>query len=220
MRWHVVCVCARMKTTYTTPTLLRQTFISLLCLSALVFAGSSPRALAGTVTINRCLDSTGQQVFTDSACSTLGFADRMPVARQRPGVEADRRVAAASGARFGIGCHAHSPEAMRGALGDAISTGDVNAVSGLYQWQGANRSSAMATMRQLRDLTHRPVVAIELDQMYPGGAPANSLTMYDVPDRQALPQLRVDQHAYRDGGPITSTHFRLREDAGCLWLAL
>lgn len=201
---------------------LRQTLISLLCLSALAFAGLSKPAQAGT--INRCKDAAGQQVFTDTACAAMGMEARMPVARQRPGRHdgaTDTRTAAVgSASRFGIGCQARSPDGMRHALSDAIATGDVNAVSGLYQWQGKNRSSAMATMRQLRDLTVKPVVAIEIDQAYPGAAPANAITLFEMPERQALPMLRVDQHAYHDGGPIRSTTFRLAEGAGCLWLAL
>lgn len=201
--------------------ILRHVFISLLGLMAVVFAGVTPRAQAAA--IHRCLDSDGGKVFSDTACGAQGLTARVPEPRQRPGAAtrpaaADQRLAA--GSAQGIGCVARSPNGMRAAVGDAIAAGNVNALSGLYDWRGSNRASAMATMRVLRDLTHKPVLAIELDRLYPGGPVGDTFAFREVPDRQALPLLRVDQHAYADGGPVTSTHLRMKDGAGCLWLAL
>ena len=192
-------------------------------LASAVLACVAPPVAA--TTIHRCESSNGTLVFTDQECHLLGTAYRIdgggePVRRARPGMQ---RVdpSRGGGFRFGVGCAARSPEGMLGALRLAIESGDVNQLSGLYDWNGASRASAMNVVRRMQRIVKRDLLTIEFD--YADYAPTYSFTNASLdlaqPAKPALPDLVVAHYAFGTGGASEGERFSLRRDNGCIWLA-
>lgn len=183
----------------------------------------APRSSAAT--IHRCEASNGVLVFTDQQCHLLGTAYRIdggdePVRRARPGMQ---RVdhSRGGGFRFGVGCAARSPEGMLSALRLAIESGDVNQISGLYDWNGAKRSHAMGVVKRMQRIVKRDLLTIEFD--YADYAPtyrfSNASLDLAEPAKPALPDLVVAHYAWGKGGGSEGERFSLRRDNGCIWLA-
>ncbi len=164
----------------------------------MLLAGSAPAA-----TINRCEAADGVLVYTDSSCRSLGIAERgdEPLIRET-------RVA-----NIVLGCAAHSPEALRNAVADAIAQRDFNALSGLYDFSGRSRRSAAPVVSQLERMARRLIAGIELVAVQ-----TESLFGEMIPDTSVMPELRVSQYIQGDHGPVGVETFRLSSSAGCLWL--
>jgi|CXWL01.1.fsa_nt_gi hypothetical protein len=160
-------------------------------------------ALALPSDIHRCSGANGTLVFTDQTCESLGIADKLPPAQASGYTQHN----------LGFGCAARSPEAMRAAIGSAIEQRDINALSGLYNFNGRSSRSAVPVIRRLERLTHRAAVEIEL--VYPQ---SESLFGLGLPDTSALPSLRIVQHAVGNDGPLRIENFELTHAAGCVWL--
>jgi hypothetical protein len=162
--------------------------------------------LAGTTsadTINRCIAADGILVYTDSSCLSLGISERTdgPVIREA-------RVA-----NIVLGCAAHSPEALRNAVADAIGQRDFNALSGLYDFNGRSRRSAAPVISQLERMARRLIAEIDLVAVQ-----TESLFDVMIADPSEMPVLRVSQYLKGDHGPVGIETFRLSSSAGCLWL--
>ncbi|HVF35555.1 MAG TPA: hypothetical protein VND91_09560 [Candidatus Saccharimonadia bacterium] len=196
----------------------------LLSVAVLVGAVGSPRP-AGAQTIHRCESASGGLVFTDQQCHLLGAAYRIdgggdPVRRTRPGMQ---RVAGMGprSFRYGIGCAARTPESMLGAVRSAIESGDVNQLSGLYDWNGANRAHAMGVVRRMQRMVSRDLLTVEFDY----GDYEPTYELHDmglvVPDpaRPALPDVVVAHYGWGESARAADERFSLTRDSGCIWLA-
>ncbi len=179
-------------------------------------------------TIHRCESRDGVLVFTDQACHQLGVAysldnagggGEVPVQRARPGMH---RLGTPHGKmRYGIGCATRTPEAMLGAVRVAIESGDVNALAGLYDWNGASRGRAMGVVRRMQRLVRRDLLTVEFD--YADYAPDFTMNpaTFEVtaPAKPALPDLLVGHYAWGTGEATEGERFSLTRDNGCIWLA-
>lgn len=168
-------------------------------LTLLLWASGAPASV-----IHRCVAADGVLVYSDRSCQSQGIAERLPRAA----------VHEVIGRTLNLGCAAHSPQAMRDAVADAIDRRDFNALSGLYNFDGRSRQSAAPVVSRLQRMTRRPAVEIEL-------VAAQSESLFDVwmVDLSVLPQLRVTQFIKGDAGPLSIEIFGLMRSAGCVWLA-
>lgn len=159
---------------------------------------------ANASTINRCVADDGVLVYTDQSCQSQGIAERLPLTTVREVI----------GRKLSLGCAARSPEAMRGAVAEAIDQRDFNALSGLYNFDGRSRQSAAPVVSRMQRMARRPAVEIEL-------VAAQSESLFDVMmiDLSVLPELRITQYVKGDSGPLSIEIFGLMRSAGCVWLA-
>ena len=166
---------------------------------ALLFAN-----VDGHAVVNRCIGSDGGTVFTDRSCESLGITTKLPSPVTRGFISRE----------LGFGCAARTPEAMRAAVHSAIQKRDLNALAGLYNFDGRSSRSAAPVVRRLERLTHR--AALEINLIYPESETLLGIVMTD-PD--AMPSLRIVQHAVGNDGPLRIENFGLARAAGCLWLS-
>lgn len=157
----------------------------------------------GHATIKRCVAVDGVTTYTDRPCAGFGLVEQAPVAVPRiPGPPAS-----------GFNCAARTPEALRGAVIDAIDRRDFNALSGLYDFSGSTRGHAAPTVQTLERMAKRGLLSVDLIAL-------ESESLFDViPSAVAgTVLLRVVQYASGDRGALNIRSFTLRASAGCLWL--
>ncbi len=161
--------------------------------------------------IIRCTGTDGGDVYTDRSCESMGLASKLPALLVQP----DEAMLATGYAprELGVGCAARSPEAMRNAVHGAIERRDLNALTGLYNFNGSSSRSATPVVRRLDRLTRRAALEIELVN-----PEAQSLFDVVMPDPDAMPSLRIVQHAVGNDGPTRIENFQLSRAAGCIWL--
>lgn len=172
-------------------------------MKALAFASILLVSFGAQAEIIRCTSSDGGDVYTDRSCESLGIATKLPAAVTAGFVPRE----------LGFGCAARTPEAMRSAVHSAIEQRDLNALTGLYNFNGSSSRSAVPVIRRLDRLTHR--AALEIELVYPE---APSLFDMVMPDPDAMPSLRIVQHAVGNDGPTRIENFQITRAAGCLWL--
>lgn len=176
-------------------------------------------SLASAQTVYRCVDEQGGLVYADRACRHLGLA------RDKPLVDATRSQRGATESRFSVeaesgpvqaayGCPGPNAEALRVNVLAAIGSGNVNALTGMYYWAGVGRGSASSVINVMKGLIAAAPQAVELrapevndDWLWAGLPP---------PTAPAAPELVILPDA-QSFDPIA--RFRLREQAGCLWLS-
>jgi len=177
-------------------------------------------ALAQGQGVHRCLDADGGRVYADRACSHLGLR---PAQAPPPGLgrglgdEAGTTldVEASSGpVAAADGCPGATPDALREAVAAALAARDLNALTGMYYWAGAGARTAGTVIQQFQSLIAARPESVELwrvevndDWLWAGLPP---------PAESAPPELVV---LAEGGAGQPLARFRLRPQAGCVWLS-
>ncbi len=176
-------------------------------------------SLASAQTVYRCVDEHGGLVYADRACRHLGLVREKPPAdpiqSNLGAAETGFAVEAESGpVQAADGCPGPNAETLRANVLAAIGSGNVNALTGMYYWAGAGRGSASSVIDVMKGLIAAAPQAAELrapevndDWLWAGLPP---------PTAPAAPELVILPDA-QSFDPIA--RFRLREQAGCLWLS-
>jgi hypothetical protein len=155
--------------------------LALCCTVPLASAMANAHAQDGQ-SIHRCAGLRGEIVFSGVPCSAAPEAIG--------GIAKPAAVAPAADS-----CPANDTE-LRERVAAAIARRDPNALAGLMRWQGVGSATARQRLRSLRELAHKPLLAIEGD--------AGSL--------------RVRTGSGDDGG-VRELTFGTESANGCRWLA-
>lgn len=151
------------------------------CVAVSAAANASAQAQDGQ-SIHRCAGRHGEIVFSGVPCTAAPEAIG--------GIAVPAAVAPAADS-----CPANDTE-LRERVAAAIARRDPNALAGLMRWQGIGSAAATQRLRSLRQLAHKPLLAIEGD----AGA------------------LRV-RTGSGDGGGVRELTFGTESANGCRWLA-
>jgi hypothetical protein len=181
----------------------------LLAIAALAIA---PCAAPAQTTVYRCIGEHGEISFSSTPCT--GASAAAPSNPDAPS------AIAPEGAHAKNTCPA-SAEALRDVVAEAFARRDPNTLAGVMRWDGVGSGAATSRMRELADLTARPLLGIDLD------------AGYDMPrnDPFADPDEPAPVRAHRDAGDAmlvvhtgsleggASEHeFHLTPAGGCYWL--
>jgi len=142
-------------------------------------------------TVHRCVGQHGEIVFSGLPCAENGAAD---VAK--PATEADMPAA------FSNTCPASRDE-LRDRISIAVGRRDSNALAGLLRWSGVSGGAAKSRLRELAELTQRPLLGID------AGDETDASRGDDA--------LRVRTGSNENGGVREHT-FGVSADTGCYWL--
>lgn len=183
----------------------------------LLLMGLGPVALsahAQSQRLNRCSDASGQSVYTDRPCETVGARARLPeVTAPAQGNTQDRNA-------LGASCPRRLSELV-GALRGAVAANDVNRLSTLYLWGSVSDAGAQRILGQLESIARRPLV--DIVPVYPEVADAEPLVGEDgVPVQRERPNpiaLRLEQVLPGSATPARSV-VGLRRQYGCFWITL
>lgn len=178
-------------------------------------------ALAGgsdAQVVHRCIGPEGVSVFSDVPCDVQGLA-----AKNQPTAPTGSTLDDASGLSLEAetgpvaaseGCPGPDAETLRDVLETAVNEGDLNALTGMYHWASAGRTSANGVISRMQSLIGARPVSVQIvaaepndDWLWAGLPP---------PSEPDTPRLEV-----RSTGKENSSlaWFPLRPQAGCLWLA-
>jgi len=185
----------------------------LLVIAALAIAPCVTHAQA---TVYRCIGEHGEISFSGTRCASAS-------ALAPPNTGAPSAIAP-EGARAKSTCPA-SAEALRDVVAEAFSRRDANTLAGVMRWDGVGSGAATSRMRELADLTARPLLGIDIDAGYdarPQRDPRDDA--YFQPDESAPAPRRDSDDALLvihtgslDGG-ASEHEFRLTPAGGCYWL--
>ncbi len=187
----------------------RFAFFTLVCLSSLAL----PHVVQAQV--RRCTAGDGSLIYTDRKCDDIGATERI----------ASNPIAGISGSRLYRGC-ARSVQDLAYSLGNAIQSGDVNQLAGVYDWTGTSTSNGYRLMSRLDAIAKRPLVDVQ--PMYSGGQdPYSNSGILEFDEdgsfiqrpvaRPRLIGLRVEQ-TLANGSTPSRTVFGLRRNMGCWWV--
>jgi hypothetical protein len=184
----------------------------LLVIAALAIA---PCAADAQTAVYRCIGEHGEISFSSTRCA--GASATTP-----PNSDAPSTIAP-EGSRAKSTCPA-SAEALRDVVAEAFSRRDANTLAGVMRWDGVGSGAATSRMRELADLTARPLLGIDLDAGYdarPRGDPRDD--PYFQPDEPAAPRRNTDDamlvvHTGSLDGGASEHEFRLTPAGGCYWL--
>lgn len=163
--------------------------------------------------VHRCIGEHGEIAFSSTRCEGTS-----PPARSSP--EAPSTIAH-DGARAKTTCPA-SAEALRDVVADAFSRRDANTLAGVMRWDGVGSGAAGSRMRELADLTARPLLGIDIDAGY--GAPPRDDPDAEPDEPARFPSRRGDDdamlvvHTGSLEGGASEHEFRLTPEGGCYWL--
>lgn len=167
--------------------------------------------------VRRCTAGDGSLIYTDRKCEDIGAIERTYAPS----------VSGISGNRYNRGC-SRSVQDLAYSLGNAIQSGDVNQLAGVYDFTGASTRSGYRLMDRLAVIAKRPLVDVQ--PMYSGGRDPYSysdIVEFDedgnVIQRPAVKPrligLRVEQTLANSSTP-SRTVFGLRKNLGCWWVRL
>ncbi len=165
--------------------------------------------------VHRCLGADGELVFTDQPCGTQ--EQSLDAANYANGV-----APAASGGVTGIdtvqlaatGCPS-SPQALRDRIALAFNSDDPNALAGLIDWRGYDRSSANARLREFKRWLQQPLAGIQFDGATdPSGAQPGDAD-YAAPNPTGITVLTQP----RGDDVPSSRSFGVMRRGGCWWLS-
>jgi hypothetical protein len=190
------------------------------CLAFALFWLAPLHADDAVPVIYQCVAADGSPIYSDRRCGSMGVTERIP--RRVPGRatacitrngEPCTERSSQAVRHLRLGCPARSPESLRLAVGDAVASGEFNALSGLYNYANHSGQGAAEVVRRLLRIARRTASHVELVE------PALEYH-YDetMPRSSGEPVLRVVQYLAGMSGPLTSDDFRLVPAAGCLWL--
>ena len=167
--------------------------------------------------VRRCTAGNGSLIYTDRKCDDIGATERL----------AATGVSGLYGSHVYRGC-ARSLQDLAYSLSNAIQSGDVNQLAGVYDFNGASTSSGYQLMDRLSLIAKRPLVDVQ--PMYSGGNdpydnPYAGIVEFDedgavVPHPAPKPRLiglRVEQ-TLANGSTPSRTVFGLRKNLGCWWV--
>ncbi|GAB3059060.1 DUF4124 domain-containing protein [Stenotrophomonas tumulicola] len=188
---------------------------TLALLLSLLLAGVSPPVQAQAQRLNRCSDATGQSVYTDRPCETVGARSRMPAASAMPGGNTLDRD------QLGARCPRRLSELV-GALRGAVAANDVNRLSSLYLWSAVSDAGAQRVLGQLESIARRPLV--DIVPVYPAHdddamPPPATEEAAAPPVHQNPIALRLEQVLPGTATPSRSV-LGLRRQYGCFWITL
>jgi hypothetical protein len=159
----------------------------LACLFLLLFAAATVHAQNP---VRRCVDASGQRVFTDQPCASVQATDAVAPATPAapPGLNATVPVL----------CAANRAE-LRQTVVDAFAARDANRLAGLILWHGGS-AGTVADIRTLNSLTRQPLL--------------------DFGEAQADEDASTSDLRLHTGmaGAAQETRFGIVRHAGCLWL--
>jgi len=174
--------------------------------------------LPASAQVHRCTAGDGSMVYTDRKCADIG-ATQLLVQNGLSGLY---------GSHVYRGC-ARNVQDLAYSLGNAIQSGDVNQLAGVYDFTGASTASGYKLMDRLAIITKRPLVDVQ--PMYSGGNdpydPYAGIAEFNengevIPPRVTKPRLiglRVEQ-TLANGSTPSRTVFGLRKNLGCWWVHL
>ena len=158
---------------------------------------------AGSETIHRCIGEHGEISFSDAPCTGASA----PIASPSASTSNPSTIAGVRDTPKQT-CPA-SEEALRTVIADAFARRDANTLAGVMRWDGVGGAAARERMRELADLTGRPLIGIDID-----GARADEPAASDAPSEGTL--LTVRTGSLEAGA--SQHEFRLMPAAGCYWL--
>jgi hypothetical protein len=171
-------------------------------LPAFVFAIVAPcAALADGERVHRCIGEHGEISFSGAPCAGASAAAATSHETQGP--------ASIAGGAAKQTCPA-SEGALRDVIAEAFARRDANTLAGVMRWEGIGGAAARERMRELADLTGRPLVGIDV-----GGATLEARVDDAPPD--AAETLMTVRTGGLDGGP-SEREFRVTTAGGCYWL--
>jgi|GEM_PF-1795816 len=192
-------------------------------IALIVCLGLPATALAANP-VNRCIDPSGNTVFTDRPCSQHS-------ARAMPRAGSADADPAALGARWSgtqglvtgglpnprTGCAA-DPAELAVRLRVALESRDVNQLTSIYHWPGASSRGAESIMGALARTAARGVYAVEVEPG-PGDGPAPMTVASTTAVVPPVRGLRVDHGPTGfDGYPPETTRFAITRHMGCWWI--
>ena len=169
--------------------------------------------------VRRCTTADGGLVYTDRKCDDIGATERVVT----------NGLSGLYGKHVYRGC-ARTVQDLSYSLSNAIQSGDVNALAGVYDFSGASTSSGYQLMDRLALISNRPLVDVQplysggndaYDNAYPGIAEFDENGSI-IPQRTTKPRLiglRVEQ-TLPNGSTPSRTVFGLRKNLGCWWVHL
>lgn len=153
--------------------------------------------------VSRCVDRSGNSVFTDRPCEAVNSASRVPRASAPL-----RRDSAYRGV-----CARSLPALVRD-LSSAIDSGDVNRLGMLYLWAGVSDAEAIRTLNRLQSIVERPLVdivplrhTVAVATPQPPAAPSAASADAggdSTPTSSSPPAAARDPWAWNKGGPDTA----------------
>jgi uncharacterized protein DUF4124 len=184
----------------------------LLVIAALSIA---PCAADAQTAVYRCIGEHGEISFSSTRCA--GASAPVPASSEAPSTIAPEASRAKST------CPA-SAEALRDVVAEAFSRRDANTLAGVMRWDGVGSGAATSRMRELADLTARPLLGIDLDSGYDARPRDPRDDAYFQPDEPAAaPRRDTDEamlvvHTGSLDGGASEHEFRLTPAGGCYWL--
>ena len=168
--------------------------------------------------VKRCTAADGSLVYTDRKCDDIGASERASALPMTGGTISGR---------YRSVC-ARTVQDLVYSFSNALQSGDVNQVAGVYDWTGMGNSNAYQVMSRLETIAKRPL--IDVQPMYSGGTNAygDGIVEFDEttgevitrePRKPRLIGLRVEQ-TLTNGSTPSRTHFGLRQRMGCWWIRL
>lgn len=183
-------------------------------LLVLLLSTCAVSAHAQSTRLNRCTDASGQSVYTDRPCDSLGAQSRRP-----PAAPAGATLQRDS---LGGSCPRRLSELVQ-ALHTAVAIGDVNRLSSLYLWGAVSDTGAQRILGQLESVVRRPLV--DVVPVYPQQALDDSPATV-AQDAEAVPTarrhpvgLRLEQ-TLPGSATRAATVLGLRRQYGCFWITL
>jgi hypothetical protein len=174
-------------------------------LIALVFASASCAVHSDSQTVHRCIGEHGEISFSGLPCAGVS-AGMIPPAQA--GSTSPRTTGGASAGTHDT-CPA-SADALRDVIAEAFARRDANTLAGVMRWDGVGRAAVPSRMRELAELTQRPLVGIDV-----GGAVIEA-SVADAPP-PAPDTLMIVHTGSLDGG-ASEHEFRVTTAGGCFWL--
>lgn len=139
--------------------------------------------------IHRCTGAAGQIIFSDQPCAAFNAQPTVPSLAPAPAPGATAPVPTLCAA---------TTAALRQAVAEAFALHDANRLAGLVLWQ--QRGAAQADIRQWAQLLREPL----LDA---------------TGDGENASEIVVRTQSLDGSGASRETHFGVRRQAGCAWLA-
>lgn len=174
--------------------------------ASLILIALAACGISRAATVHRCIGEHGEIAFSETRCAgglELGSthiessAPTSPAARSAPMPHASTSPT----------CPA-SPDVLRDRIAEAFARRDANTLAGVMRWDGVRGGAANVRMRELVELTGRPLTGIEL-----GGEAIEA----NVGDPPALATLLIVRTGSLAGGQ-SEREFHVSEAGGCYWL--
>jgi hypothetical protein len=172
----------------------------------------APCAAVAETTVYRCIGEHGEISFSSTRCA--GASATSP-----PNADAPSAIAP-EGAHAKNTCPA-TAEALRDVVAEAFARRDANTLAGVMRWDGVGSGAATSRMRELADLTARPLLGIDIDAGYAArhdDAYAEPDEPAPAPARRAAGDALLVVHTGSLDGGASEREFRLTPAGGCFWL--